>query len=96
MKNPLIKINHDRREVFVRGRELFLPTKEYAILEMLIRTNKALTRDELLKEIWGHEEDVETRTVDQHVSSLRKKLGSHRNVIKTLPNHGYRYDGAKA
>lgn len=90
-RTPRIRIDADRREVFVRGREVYFPPKEYAILELLMRTNKAMTRAQLLQEIWDIDAPLDTRTVDQHVARARKRLLGDRDAIKTLSNHGYKF-----
>ena len=53
--------------------------------------NKALTRKQLLTVLWGMEFDGETRTVDAHISRIRKKLG-FQDVIRTIPRIGYRLE----
>ena len=98
MKNPStprIRFDHDRREGFVRGREVYFPPKEYALLEALIKSNKAMTREELLKEIWGIDAPQDSRTVDQHAARARARLKQDRDLIATVAGYGYRFDGAK-
>lgn len=94
---PSLSFNHDRREVFFGGKERYLAPSEYAILKALYDTGKALTRADLARAM-GHDEDsVETyaasRTVDQHLCRIRRKLGP--GVIGTVTGFGYRYDGDK-
>ncbi len=62
--------------VVVRGREtVSLRPKELALLMALVRRNGALaTRMELLREVWGYDDSVMSRTVDTHVAELRRKL----------------------
>jgi DNA-binding response OmpR family regulator len=87
-----IEIDFERHEILVRGRMAHLAPKEFAILKLLIEANgKVLSRDQLLQIIWGHDEDVEidTRTVDQHIARLRRKLRPESERITTVPNFGY-------
>ncbi len=87
-----IEIDFERHEIVVRGKLAHLAPKEYAILKLLIEANgKVLSRDQLLQIIWGHEKDMEidTRTVDQHIARLRRKLGGESERIMTVPNFGY-------
>ena len=49
-----------------------------------------LSRDKLLDIVWGYDSEVETRTVDVHIRSLRQKLGDLGEVIETIRNVGYR------
>jgi DNA-binding response OmpR family regulator len=87
-----IEIDFERHEILVRGKMAHLAPKEFAILKLLIEANgKVLSRDQLLQMIWGHEEDMEidTRTVDQHIARLRRKLSLESGRITTVPNFGY-------
>ena len=87
-----ISIDFERHEILVAGKPADLAPKEFAILKLLIEANgKVLSRDQLLQMIWGHEKDMEidTRTVDQHIARLRRKLRSERDRIVTVPNFGY-------
>ena len=87
-----IAIDFERHEILVKGKPARLAPKEFAILKLLIEANgKVLSRDQLLEMIWGHEKDMEidTRTVDQHIARLRRKLTSERERISTVPNFGY-------
>ena len=87
-----ISIDFERHEVSVRGKRTRLAPKEFAILKLLVEANgKVLSRDQLLQSIWGHDQDVEidTRTVDQHVARLRRKLGAESARVATVTNFGY-------
>jgi len=87
-----IEIDFERHEILVRGKMAHLAPKEFAILKLLIEANgKVLSRDQLLQMIWGHEVDMEidTRTVDQHIARLRRKLRLESDRITTVPNFGY-------
>jgi DNA-binding response OmpR family regulator len=87
-----IEIDFERHEILVRGKMAHLAPKEFAILKLLIEANgKVLSRDQLLEMIWGHEKDMEidTRTVDQHIARLRRKLNHESERITTVPNFGY-------
>jgi len=81
------------REVTVNGEPVELTYKEFELLLYLIENNKrVVSREELLNHLWGYECDVETRTVDIHIGTLRKKLKEiGTKYIKTLRNVGYRF-----
>jgi DNA-binding response OmpR family regulator len=85
-----ITINHKRNEVFKDGKEVRLAPKEYLLLVALTESGGTMSRSELLHKVWGHDLDsgVESRTIDQHLSRLRRKVG--RGVIDTVPSFGYR------
>lgn len=88
-----INIDTNNYEVTVDGEEVTLTNKEYELLLMLLKHPKRVfTRNQILNAVWGYESDVYTRTVDTHVSSLRKKLGSRGSFIKSVPKIGYRAD----
>jgi DNA-binding response OmpR family regulator len=84
------------RQASLRGKPLRLTESEYAILDLLARRRgAAVSRAELVARIWGGncEADLTTRTVDQHVLSLRRKLGdsdSPARLIETVYGYGYR------
>ena len=87
-----IDIDFERHEIMVKGQVAYLAPKEFAILKLLVEANgKVLSREQLLQLIWGHDKDIEidTRTVDQHIARLRRKLRSESDRIKTVPNFGY-------
>ncbi len=87
-----ISVDFERHETLVRGKPARLAPKEFAILKLLIEADgKVLSRDQLLHSIWGHDEDMEidTRTVDQHIARLRRKLNLESARIATVPNFGY-------
>jgi len=69
--------------------EIDLTPREVRLLEFFLkRSGEAITRDELLNECWGIDYFPESRTLDQHISNLRKKLGNE--LIETIRGIGYR------
>jgi DNA-binding response OmpR family regulator len=74
-----------------RRESLRLTRKEQQLLELLEgNPGRCFSRPFLLKTIWGYSDKTKTRTVDVHVSRLRKKLQGHRNVaIHTVVRQGY-------
>ena len=82
-----------RREAIVRGEPTPLRPLEFELLRLLLESkDKVLSRDELLKRIWGRPKGsaAETRTLDQHVARLRAMLGPEASIIETVPRVGYR------
>ena len=72
------------------GIEVDLTRKEFGVLRLLAgRAGEVLTRDELLNQVWGQESYPTTRTVDNHILSLRSKLGSEHLV--TVHGVGYKW-----
>ncbi|MGN0347708.1 MAG: response regulator transcription factor [Lachnospiraceae bacterium] len=83
-------INHEKREVTIRGEVIELTYKEYELLSLFVR-NKGIVmkRETIMDEVWGTDYEGETRTIDMHVKTLRQKLGDYGARIKTIRNVGY-------
>ena len=90
-----LAINHAAREVTLHGLSVVLSRKEYELLHLLVANpNRVFTREQLLEQIWGYEYFGETRTVDVHIRSLRKKLEQdpeHPRYIHTVRGIGYKF-----
>jgi two-component system response regulator MtrA len=91
-----VRINRAARTVKRGDALVALTPKEYAVLLALIdRGGAVATRNELLAEVWGYQSDVNTRTVDIHVSELRRKLevnAAEPKHILTIRKTGYRFE----
>ncbi|MDO8644046.1 MAG: winged helix-turn-helix domain-containing protein, partial [bacterium] len=90
-----LEIDWSRYQVSVQGKAVELTPKEFELLRALIEAKgKVLSRDRLLDLVWGFDSsgDLETRTVDLHVSQLRKKLKKAGDLILTVKSAGYRVD----
>ena len=89
-----VQVDRDHRKVTRNGAVVQLTPKEYALLAALIARNSAVVaREELLREVWGYDPDVVSRTLDTHLAELRRKLEKdphHPRHILTLPKQGYR------
>ncbi len=85
-----IVVNNTKHEVSVDGEVIELTFKEYELLSYFL-TNKGivLNRDAIMDHIWGINYEGESRTLDMHVKTLRKKLGQYGNRIRTVRNVGY-------
>ena len=90
-----VEIDFRRYEVHRQGRPVEMTRKEFALLKFLAsREDTVVTRDELLNKVWGFESYPLTRTVDNHISSLRAKLEPDpaRPVhIQTVHGVGYKF-----
>ena len=88
-----LHLDLETREVKVNGREILLTYKEYELLVYLAENqNRVVSRDELLDKLWDWRADVETRTLDIHIKTLRQKLGEEAgHYIKTVRSVGYRF-----
>lgn len=88
-----LEIDISGREVYVDGERAAMTPKEYDLLFFLVRNkNIALSRDQLLEEVWGYDFFGDDRTVDTHIKMLRNSLGVYRKFIVTLRGMGYKFD----
>ena len=77
--------------VFSDNKQIFLTVKEFDLLVLLIENRpNVLTREQLLDSIWKIDADIESRTVDVHIRTLRQKLGEGGNIIETVRGVGYK------
>jgi two-component system, OmpR family, phosphate regulon response regulator PhoB len=89
----VIPLNRTTQSIVIGGEEISLTSLEFRILDALVASpGQFMSRDELLKRVWGEKSDVRSRTVDVHVNRLREKLGSDNQIIETRRNVGYRYN----
>jgi len=85
-----LRSDRPRVEVTVKGQPVRLTKKEFDLLWYLVKNRtRVVTRDAILARLWDHGADVETRTVDVHIRSLRRKLGER--WIDTVVGVGYRF-----
>ena len=90
-----LNVDFARYTVQIKGKPVALSSKEFEFLKILIQSKgKALTRDQLLEQVWGHDPslEIDTRTIDQHIARLRDKLGAEAKRVITVKNVGYRFD----
>lgn len=88
-----LEVDTERHEVSVKGKPVSVTPREFTFLKLLLEADgRVLTRDVILETVWGIDRSVEidTRTVDQHIARLRRKLGSEGGRIVTVINSGYK------
>ena len=88
-----IEIDLERYEARVKGKPVALSAREFEFLKCLLQAQgRAMTRDQLLEKVWGHDRsmEIDARTVDQHIARLREKLGAESGRVVTVKNVGYR------
>ena len=87
-----IRIDKGSFEIMLAGARLELTTTEFKLLCLLVeRRGRVQSRDVLLKDVWGYENSIDTRTVDTHIRRLREKLATSADRIETLRGEGYRF-----
>ena len=85
-----IIINEERHAVYVNDEPVELTFKEYNLLKLLISNyGIVMSREVIMDRIWGTSFEGESRTLDMHIKTLRKKLGESGSMIKTVRNVGY-------
>jgi len=90
-----VKVCFSTMEIHRNGRTVILTCKEFKTLAYLIKNpRRVISRDELLNEVWGYQNYPCTRTVDNHILKLRKKLETepaHPKHFHTVHNAGYKF-----
>ena len=86
-------LDEQKHEVYARGQAVSLTFKEFELLSYLMKNRGlVLSSDMILNTIWNYEYEGESRTVDVHIGSLRQKLGTCGDFIKTIRGIGYKIE----
>lgn len=87
-----ITIDENQHSVFAGSLQVFLTVKEFDLLFLLMKNRgNVLTREHLLETVWELSSEVESRTVDVHIRTLRQKLGEYEKNIETIRGVGYKF-----
>ncbi len=93
MKFEGLEIDFAGRNVYIDGEKATLTPKEYDLLFYFVKNNGiALSRERLLRDVWGYDFYGDDRTVDTHVKMLRSNLKQYRKFIVTLRSVGYKFE----
>lgn len=85
-----IMLDHEKHAVISEGRNIVLTLKEYELLRyLMINEDIVLTRESIMRFVWGVDFEGESRTVDMHIKTLRQKLGERGKQIHTIRGVGY-------
>ncbi len=88
-----LEIDIAGRNVYVDGEKVNMTPKEYELLFYLVENKGiAISREQLLSNVWGYDFFGDDRTVDTHVKMLRSSLGAYRDKIVTLRGLGYKIE----
>jgi two-component system phosphate regulon response regulator PhoB len=88
----ILKVDTMAHRVFVKDREVLLTALEFRLLVTFMSAReRVLSREQLLREVWGIRAHADTRTVDTSVKRLRQKLGPAAPAIETVRSVGYRF-----
>ena len=92
-----LKADITARIVYIDGERVDMSPKEYDLFfYLLANRNIALSREQLLREVWGYDFYGDARTLDTHIKLLRKSLGRYADCVVTLRGVGYRFESALA
>ncbi|MCA0335640.1 MAG: response regulator transcription factor [Actinobacteria bacterium] len=95
-ENAPVRIDPGGHRVFVNGTEVPLTAKEFELLTVLVRhEGKVVSREQLMRDVWDTAWYGSTKTLDMHISVLRRKLGddvSNQRLITTVRGVGFRFD----
>jgi len=87
-----VLIDRPRHRVTFRGKDLDLTVTEFKLVALLAeRKGRVQSREQLLKDVWGYNSLIDTRTVDTHMRRLRDKLGAAAGYLDTVRGVGYRF-----
>lgn len=91
-----LEVNYKAHSVKISGKEIKLTPKEYELLTYFIKNDGvALSREQLLSNVWGYDFFGDDRTVDTHIKMLRNSLGKYRDLIVTVRSLGYKFETHK-
>ena len=95
-KDAPVRIDPAGHRVFVQGEEIGLTAKEFELLSVLARhEGRVVSREQLMREVWDTSWFGSTKTLDMHISVLRRKLGddvANQRLITTVRGVGFRFD----
>jgi DNA-binding response OmpR family regulator len=87
-----LQIDPSRHRVTFHGRKLDLTLTEFKLVALLAeRRGRVQSREQLLRDVWGYNNMIDTRTVDTHMRRLRAKLGPAAKLLDTVRGVGYRF-----
>ncbi|MEC9486580.1 MAG: response regulator transcription factor [Prosthecochloris sp.] len=90
-----LKVDISRHRVTLDDRELTLTLMEFKLLVVLLRRRgQAQSRETLLSDVWDVDKNINTRTIDTHITRLREKLGETGKLIKTVRGLGYKLEAS--
>lgn len=89
-----LEVDDNSHVVKICNEEINLSPTEYSILLVLAENNKRIvSREQLLRQVWGYDYYGGLRTVDTHINRLRLKLGKKGDAISTIRGFGYKFEG---
>ncbi len=88
-----IEIDNEKKTVKIRKKTVSFTKKEFEILSFLMKNmGQIYSRDQIMDNIWGEETIVTNRTIDVHITKVRKKLGKYSKYLKNKTGYGYVFE----
>lgn len=88
-----ISLDKTAHSVFVNGEEIYLSVKEFDLLTYLVENQGiTLSREKILDNVWNYDYFGDARTIDTHITKLRKKLGTCGKYLTTVRGIGYKFE----
>jgi DNA-binding response OmpR family regulator len=88
-----LELNLKKRKIKIANKAVELTRKEFEILVLLIKSEGyIMSREEILDRVWDEDVVVSKRTVDVHITHLRKKLGTYGKYIRNKQGYGYAFE----
>jgi DNA-binding response OmpR family regulator len=87
-----LRVDLPQHQATIKGKPIDLTATEFKLLLLLMqRRGRVQSREQLLRDVWGYDNLIDTRTVDTHMRRLREKLGAMAKYLDTVRGVGYRF-----
>ena len=87
-----LRVDLPKHQATIKGKPIDLTATEFKLLLLLMqRRGRVQSREQLLRDVWGYDNLIDTRTVDTHMRRLREKLGAMAKYLDTVRGVGYRF-----
>lgn len=91
-----LSLDSKAHALFIDGNEVYLSLKEYDLLHYLLENRgQTLSREKILDNVWNYDYFGDARTIDTHITKLRKKLGQYGSMLHTVRGVGYKFDARR-
>jgi DNA-binding response OmpR family regulator len=88
-----IVIDTESKELFLKGKKVILTKTEFELLTFLAKNSgKIMSREDIMDVVWHETPFITERTVDVHITRLRKKMGEYGSILVNRSGYGYKFD----
>ena len=89
-------LNYDKKSLKIDNKNILLTKKEFEILTLFLKNEETIfSRNDIMKKVWNYDTIVTDRTVDVHITRIRKKIGLYGDYIKSKVGYGYSFETFK-